>query len=293
MSKIPDRLGKYRLLRILGYGNACQVFEAVNDATGVRYAVKALPPKLNDKTEAAHLKHEFEIARNFNHPNVIRVFEHNIEGSVIYVVMDVFSSLNVKQALREGSPQTKYHLPSVIEGCATGLSYIHTQGCIHCDVKPDNFLVNDKAEIKLIDFTIAQKIKKGLSKIFGGRSKVAGTRSYMSPEQIRGEHLDERSDLYSFGCVVYELATGKPPYTGTSPNDLLQKHLSASIPWAPVSSENITSEFADLIKRCMNKERARRPSSMADFLKEFRTIRLYKVPPTPPVTNETEPKHDS
>lgn len=283
MSKIPDRLGSYRIQRIIGIGNACQVWEAARDSGGPRVALKILPANLaQDKQEIASLKHEFEIAHKFKHPNVIHVFEHHSDQGVHFLVLELFAPVNLKQCLRQESSQLKYHLPTIVEQAANGLFYIHSEGVVHCDVKPDNFLINPENQVKLIDFTIAQRIRKGIAKLFGGRSKVRGTRSYMSPEQIRGESLDPRSDLYSFGCMLYELVTGRPPYTGSTPDELLAKHLQASVPWAPVHSDNISHEFADLLRRMMSKERKQRPDSMWDFLKEFRSIRYYKVPPKPP-----------
>ncbi|MEM9643810.1 MAG: protein kinase, partial [Planctomycetota bacterium] len=111
---------------------------------------------------------------------------------------------------------------------------------------------------------------------------VQGTRSYMAPEQIRGKVCDERTDVYSFGCVLFELATGKPPFTGNSPNDLLAKHLNASIPSAVAYNNNVTKEFAELIKTMMAKKQDQRPDSMWDFLKVFRSIEIFKKRPKPP-----------
>lgn len=290
MSKIPDRLGHYRLLRLVGVGNACQIWEATNEASGGKFAIKVLPASLNqDKEEAAHLRNEFDIAQNFKHPNVVRVYEHHVEAGMAYLVLELCPPLNLKQAMRQEMPRVQYHLSKIIEQAASALYYIHGEGVVHCDVKPDNFLLGDDALIKLIDFTIARKIPRGIAKLFGGRGKVRGTRSYMSPEQIRGESLDPRSDLYSFACLLYELVTGKPPYTGNSPNELLTKHLRASIPWAPVHNDNLTSEMADLIRRCMAKEAKQRPDSLWEFLKEFRAIRLFKVPPKPPEASGETP----
>ena len=109
------------------------------------------------------------------------------------------------------------------------MQYLHEQGWIHRDIKPDNFLVNEEGDVKLIDFALAARERKGLGKLFG-RTKVQGTRSYMAPEQIRGKGLDARTDIYSFGCMLYELVSGRLPFTGVSPEELLRKHLYAPIP---------------------------------------------------------------
>jgi serine/threonine protein kinase len=142
---------------------------------------------------------------------------------------------------------------------------------------------NDReGDIKLIDFAVAKKIRTGLGRLFGGGGSIQGTRSYMSPEQIRGKTLDGRADIYSLGCVFYELLVGKPPFTGDSPNDLLNKHLSASIPSPLVANDNATPEIAALVKKMMAKRPDDRPESMWDVLKILRGTKIFKKPPRIP-----------
>jgi serine/threonine protein kinase len=218
-----------------------------------------------------------------NHPNVIKMHKLVLSGVAPYLVLELFSELNMKQALRRGPDSLAYMLGTVIEQSVEGLYHLHSHGYVHCDVKPDNFLVSRDGEVKLIDFTISQKIRKGFGKFFKGRSRnIQGTRSYMSPEQIRGKVLDARSDIYSLGCVIFELVTGKLPYTGESPNDLLNKHISSPIPSPIVYNDNITPEFTALIKAMMAKRPDDRPESMWELLKLLRATKIYKKQPRIP-----------
>src|SRR6185436_164659 len=122
-----------------------------------------------------------------------------------------------------------------------------------------------------------------LSALFSfGKKSVQGTRSYMSPEQIRNQNLDQRADIYSYGCTLFELITGKPPFTGTNADELLNKHLTGPIPSAQVGNDNVTPEFAALIRKMMSKRREDRPNTLYDFLKDFRAMRAFKVVPKPP-----------
>ena len=163
---------------------------------------------------------------------------------------------------------------------------MHGHGYVHCDVKPDNFLVSRDGDVKLIDFTISQKVKRGLTKFFAGKTKhIQGTRSYMSPEQIRGLPLDPRSDIYSFGCVMFEMVTGKLPFTGESPNDLLNKHISAPLPSPLVANDNVTAEFAAVIRTAMAKRPDDRPNSMWDLLKVVENTQIFKKAPRIPDTS--------
>ena len=126
-----------------------------------------------------------------------------------------------------------------------------------------------------------------IGKLITPKSKVQGTRSYMSPEQIRGSALDDRADLYSLGCTLFELASGKPPFTGASANDLLMKHLKASPPSLESANRNVTPEFARLVRRAMAKKPSARQKSTADFLSELRVTPVFRVDPQPPQEAKT------
>ncbi len=283
MTKTRDYLGPYRLTRLIRIGSTAEVWEAVEEHTKKRYALKVLKASLRqDKAELALLKHEYRVAKDLNSKYIIKVVEFREEGGSPFVVMELFSELNMKQALRRGPESLAYLLDTVVEHAAEGLLYMHSKKWIHLDIKPDNFLVGRDGTTKLIDFTIAEKKKSGLSKMFHSAKVAKGTRSYMAPEQIRKKVCDERTDVYAFGCVLFELCTGKPPYTGDTPNDLLNKHLSASIPSPIAHNGNVSKDFAALVKRMMAKKPDNRPPSMYEFRKEFRSIQIFQRRPRRP-----------
>ncbi|MCP4887417.1 MAG: serine/threonine-protein kinase [Rubripirellula sp.] len=283
MMKTRDFLGPYRLARLIRVGSTAEVWEAVHEGDGERFALKVLKESLKtDKLETMLLKHEYNVAKDLTSPRIIRVFEYREDSGRPLLVLELFSELNMKQALRRGPESLAFMLDKIVEQSAEGLYYLHTKNWIHLDIKPDNFLVSRDGQVKLIDFTISQKKKGGLGRLLY-RPKVAkGTRSYMAPEQIRKKVCDERTDVYAFGCVLYELCTGRPPYTGDTPNDLLNKHLTASIPSPIVHNDNVTREFADLVKSMMAKSPSSRPPSMWEFLKVFRTVEVFKKKPRKP-----------
>lgn len=285
MTKVRDFLGPYRLARLIRMGNSCQVWEAIETASGERFALKVLREDFRDrKDEIAFLKNEFEVAHTMDNVRVIKMHALYLEKNLPpFLVLELFSELNIKQALRRGPESIAYLLDTIVVQCTEALYYMHSQGWVHCDIKPDNFLVSRKGDVKLIDFTISQKMKTGFAKWFSSKPKtVAGTRSYMSPEQIRGAALDQRSDIYSFGCVLYELVTGKPPFTGSTPNELLSKHLSSPIPSPLVANDNVTNEYAAVIKSAMAKKPEDRPESMWELLKVLRVTKIFKKQPRIP-----------
>ena len=283
MSRPRDFLGPYRLARLIRTGQSTHVWEAAKSDDTTRYVLKVIKHDLRkNKDELAQLKTEYDVGKALKHPNIIRILEFNVENETPYLVMEHFEHPNLKLWLRNGA-QTVAHLAlKVIEQSAEALFYFHSEGWIHRDVKPDNFLVSDQGVVKLIDFAISHKQKKGLSTLFSFGGKVQGTRSYMSPEQIRNQTLDPRADIYSYGCVLYELLTGKPPYSGTTADELLNKHLTGQVPSVQVGNDNVTPEFGNLLRKLIAKRREERPSTMWEFLKEFRQMRVFKVVPKPP-----------
>ena len=152
---------------------------------------------------------------------------------------------------------------------------MHDKGWVHCDIKPDNFLADEQGNVKVIDFAIALKMKKGF---FGGAKpkSVQGTRSYMSPEQIRRKALDPRADVYSLGCVIFEMMAGRTPFNASNPDELLSKHLTATPP-SMISCSGATRDLNDLVMRMMDKDPAKRPPAMKAFLQTFMRIGMFRA----------------
>jgi eukaryotic-like serine/threonine-protein kinase len=288
VSRPRDFLGPYRLVRLIRVGITTEVWEAAKTDDPTRYVLKVLKrDKRKEKEHVTALKNEYECGKTLKHKNVIRIYDFNSEGESTYLVMEHFEYENLKLQLRNGTQKVAPLALKIIEQSAEALFYFNSEGWIHRDVKPDNFLVSDEGVVKLIDFAISIRQKSGLSAMFSfGKKAVQGTRSYMSPEQIRNQNLDARADVYSFGCTLFELLAGKPPFTGTNADELLNKHLTGAVPNVQVYNDNVTPEFANVVKKMMAKRRDERPATMWEFLKEFRSMRVFKVLPKPPKPEE-------
>ena len=276
-------LGPYRLLNPVNTGQTSQMWQAYHDGLQQFFAIKTLLDKFRkDREQVAYLKQEYAVGSKLHHERIIRFQEYGVDRGTPYLAMEWFSAPNMKNWIRQGIDTYAHLVPTIVLQASEALAYLNGLGWVHRDIKPDNFLVSDSGDLKMIDFALAQRNKGFLGKLIASKSKIQGTRSYMSPEQIRGEALDIRADLYSFGCTLFELVGGKPPYTGTNANDLLMKHLKAAPPALEAVNRNVTPEFAQLIRRTMAKEPAGRPKSTADFLAELRGIRVFRRDPTPP-----------
>lgn len=273
-----DFIGPFQLVRLIRSGQTTQVWEAIKEGQQERVALKILHKEyLHDKNQIEQLKHETLVAKALDHPNVIKIFDFHGEYGRPFISMQLFNARNMKLELRDNPEIVENNVTTIVRSCAAGLQHLHERGWVHCDVKPDNFLLDEQADVKLIDFSIAQKIRSGLRFFYKKPRAIRGTRSYMSPEQIRRKPLDPRADLYSFGCVLYEMVARRPPYSAPNPDELLGKHLRASVPYLQAADTRVTVEFANLVQKLMAKDPLKRPASMRDFLIEYERLQIFKA----------------
>lgn len=279
MSLGRDFIGPFQLLRLIRAGTSTQVWEALRSGENERIALKVLMENFRkNKSEIAQLKHEAFVAADLDHSNVIKIFDYHDDQGYPLISMQLFPSRNLKIEMRERKQFMMPNVSAIIRRCALGLQHLHQQGWVHCDVKPDNFLADEQGEVKLIDFSIGVKERKkgGISGMLAGRPKtIRGTRSYMSPEQIRRKHPDRRADIYGFGCVIFELLAGKPPYSANSPDELLSKHLSASLPSLEAFS-GATKAFSNMVKKMLAKKPEDRIQTIEEFLLIFETTQMFR-----------------
>jgi serine/threonine-protein kinase len=271
----------YHLIRA---GAIYEIWAVRPGSENIVYAIKWLPPGPKfSRATLNELKHEYHVGSSLDHPNVIKTYEFGNTSNGAYMLLELFKVPNLKQQIISGGNKKLLHrAKEILTGCAAGLAHLHEKGWIHRDIKPDNFMLRDDSMVKLIDFNLARKPAGALSKLFGGRRAVAGTHSYMSPEQIRGQNQDARADVYSFGCMVHEFFSGKPPFTASSPNELLQRHLTSKPQPLTVFDKNVTPEFAAYVQRLMAKDPKNRPDNMKDVMMEIKTQKIFYNKPQPP-----------
>ncbi len=274
-----DIIGNYKLVKCILTGQSTQVWEVVETSSHRHFAMKLLlPEKHSDSMSKGMLYHEAAVGLEMVHPNVIRIVYVSNESANHYFVMEYFPSGSLKSRLVQKQYDfIKENAHSIFKQAATGFAYITTSGWVHRDIKPDNLLVNSKTELRIIDFAIAQRVQTGgfFERLFRKRA-IQGTRSYMSPEQIRGEYCDGRADIYSYGATLYELVAYRPPFRAATQQELLQKHIIEKPAPPIVFCPDLTQEMSDLIVRCLAKKREDRPESFHEVLKALNQIRVYK-----------------
>jgi serine/threonine protein kinase len=280
-------IGGYRLLNLMMTGQTSQVWEVVEVSSHRHFAMKLLLPENATNTSYRELLfHEAAVGLAMGgHDNVIRIVAVNKDIKNPYFVMEFFPGGSLKlRMMRKQHDFIREHTQNLFKQTATALAFMNAKGWVHRDVKPDNLLVNSAAQLKLIDFALAQRIQKRsfFSRLFRRKGKAAGTRSYMSPEQIRGENLDGRADIYSFGATCFEVLTGRPPFRGATAQDLLAKHIIEKPVTPRVYNADVTEEFADLVLQMLAKKREDRPRDFHEVLMKMRSIKVYKPAETKP-----------
>jgi eukaryotic-like serine/threonine-protein kinase len=270
----------YRLQNLMQTGQTSQVWEVVEVASMRHFAMKLLlPEKAKISEHRRFLFHEAEVGIQLAHPNIIKIIKVIREENNPCFIMEFFPAGSLKiRIMRKQDEFLREHAQDILKQAATAFAFMNAKGWVHRDVKPDNILVNSAGEVRVIDFAIAHRIEKPslVGKLLRRKGKSQGTRSYMSPEQIRGEPLDGRADIYSFGATAYELVTSRPPFRGSSNQDLLNKHILEK-PMSPqIHNPDITNEFAELVLRMLAKKREHRPRDFHEVMMALRTMKVYK-----------------
>jgi serine/threonine protein kinase len=276
MSKFPERLGSLTLVQQVGVGKHCQIWEATTKA-GDRVALKVIVQSMAaDPAQRQYLEHELKVVKSLDHPTIIRIDRLSEEGGLPHLVMEYFPHPNLKTQIQAGVERLAARLHRLVTEIALALDHVHARGWVHRDVKPENVLAAPDGQVKLIDFAIAAKASGFLGRLLGSKTPPQGSPSYMSPEQIRGQALDARSDIYSYGCVLFELLAGRPPYTGGTTNEILNKHVQSPVPAVDKLNPNATSAAAKLIRQLLAKQPSERPKSMREVLGQLRAVRLLE-----------------
>ncbi len=273
-------VGGYRLRNMLATGQSSQVWEVVEANSGRHLAMKLLlPHALKDPLTCQMLSHEAEVGKLLQHPNIIKFLSVSKNPKQFYIVMEYFPAGSMKaRIVQKQNDFIRDYAQLVFKQIATALAYMNSSGWVHRDVKPDNMLANSAGEAKLIDFAISERMKKGqfFGWLFRTKGKTQGTRSYISPEQIRGQTLDARADIYSFAASAYEIVTGRPPFRGATSQDLLNKHLTEKPVPPQTYNPDVTDDFSRLVLDMLAKKREQRPSNFHEVLMRLKNMRVFK-----------------
>jgi serine/threonine-protein kinase len=280
--------GRYELDGVVGRGGMAEVYRARDIRLDRIVAIKTLRTDLaRDQIFQARFRREAQSAASLNHPSIVAVYDTGEDMTaglpVPYIVMEYVDGRTVRDLLQEGHRLLPERSLEIIDGVLRALDYSHQAGIVHRDIKPGNVMVTRNGDIKVMDFGIARAMSDAQATMTQ-TAQVIGTAQYLSPEQARGERVDSRSDLYSTGCLLYELLTGRPPFTGDSPVAIAYQHVREN-PVPPSRVDPDVPPWADaIVLKAMAKSPADRYQTAGDMRADLQRaasgMPIAAAPPT-------------
>src|SRR3984957_11433028 len=268
------RLGPFEIEHLLGAGGMGEVFRAVDTRLGRTVAIKVLPRQLagNPALNRRFLR-EARAASALNHPNIVALYDISSHEGADFLVMEYVAGKTLKDLIPPGGLPFD-GVAGLGSQIALALGAAHAAGIVHLDIKPANILVTPQQQVKVVDFGIATLPRDGTVSDLTSEGQIVGTVSYMSPEQTRGEHVDAGSDIFSLGCVLYEAAPGRLPFTGLSALAVMHAIATADQPPLRSMRPDLPPEFDRLVARCLLKDAAQRPQSAIELATELKSLML-------------------
>ena len=286
----PARIGRFRIEHQLGAGGMGVVYAAVDEKLGRHVALKVLLPDATiDEERRKRLVWDARAASVLNHPNIVTVYETGDADGVDYVAMELVPGRTLADAL-QSEPWSQARVLAVATQVAAALEAAHAQGIVHRDLKPSNVILTPAGIAKLVDF--------GLAKSVGGlatensapttiQGRLAGTVAYMSPEQAEGSEVDFRSDIFSFGSLLYEMLTRQRAFAGVSTVSILAKIIHTQPPVPTGLAATLDPRLDEIVSRCLRKDRTRRFQSMGEV--RLRLQEMADAPPPLPMRSSEPP----
>jgi TolB-like protein/tetratricopeptide (TPR) repeat protein len=262
-------LGPYRVVALLGAGGMGQVYRAHDSRLGREVAIKVLPRHSPaDRVQLHRFEQEARAASALNHPNLLAVFDVGEQDGIPYVVTELLEGETLQQRLQRGPLDLREGLECASQ-IAAGLAAAHQKGIVHRDLKPANLFLTSDARVKILDFGVAKRTAPaGAAGLAAGATRpgiAVGTVDYMSPEQLRGQPVDARSDLFSFGAVLFEMLSGRRAFAGESMAETMTAILTAQPPELSRLARAVPPALERLVRDCLRKDRDERIQSAGEI----------------------------
>jgi len=277
-----SRLGPYEILSPLGAGGMGEVYRARDTRLAREVAIKVLPERFaSDADLVRRFEQEARAVAALSHPNVLTLFDIGHEGTRFYVVTELLEGETLRTRLASAAPSWKKAVEISI-AVAEGLSAVHSRGIVHRDLKPENIFLTSDGRVKILDFGLARQapVPSAPDNASSAPTAVTGTEAgwtmgtvgYMPPEQVRGERVEVPGDLFALGCVLYEIATGRRPFTGRTPAEVMASVLRDPAPDLAAADPEAPPELCRVLAHCLEKEPGLRFQSARDFVFALRAV---------------------
>ena len=268
--------GRYELLEKVGDGGMAVVYKAKDKLLNRYVAVKILKPDFSkDLKVIESFRRESQAAASLSNPHIVNVYDVGREGSINYIVMELIEGKVLADIIKERGPLAPREALSISKQIATALSHAHKNQIIHRDVKPHNILLTNDGVAKITDFGIAKAVNSAT--IVGQTGTVMGSVHYFSPEQARGGYVDEKSDIYSLGIVMYEMLTGKVPFDAENPVAVAMKHMNEDMIPPSQINPNVPADLEAIIMKATDKYQINRYKSADEMLEALNSATLSTI----------------
>jgi len=275
---------RYELLGHIARGGMADVYEARDTLLGRRVAVKVLHSQFSsDEAFVKRFRREAQAAANLSHPNIVGIYDWGQEGATYFIVMELVEGRSLRDVLREEGPLLPRRAIEISAEVAAALSVAHRSGLVHRDIKPGNMLLAADGTVKVTDFGIARAWDDSSELTKTGA--VIGTATYFSPEQAQGSPADERSDIYALGVVMYEMLTGRPPFSGESPVAVAYQHVSSLAAQPSLDNPDVPPELDGIVMRALDKDPDGRFQTADDMRHSLLLFLRGESQPSVPVTD--------
>ena len=266
-----DRLGPYEIIEWVGAGGMGDVYRARDPRIGRDVAIKVLRNAGSNPAHVAAVKKEARAAGGLNHPNIVAIYDVATDGDINYVVEEVLEGETLRTRLDRGMLPARKAIEYATK-VAHALGFAHANGIWHRDVKPANIFITKDGQVRLLDFGLAKVVERGSAETISMRideshsGRIVGTAGYMSPEQVRGDPIDHRTDIFALGAVLYELFTGQRAFKRPSTVETMNAILNEEPPDLGTINPNLPAGAAALVRRCLEKDREQRFQSALDLV---------------------------
>ena len=277
--------GRYELIEKIGEGGMAIVYKGKDRLLNRFVAIKILRPEFTkDEQFIQNFIKESQSAAGLTHPNIVGVYDVGQEGNIHYIVMELLEGKVLSDLIREKGKLDYKEAISIVIQVARALSLAHKNQIVHRDVKPHNIVITDNGTAKLADFGIAKAVSAAT--IVGGNQKILGSVHYFSPEQARGSYVDERSDIYSLGIVLYEMLTGHVPFDGDNPVSIALMHINDPMPKLSDELSSIPPQLEKIVLKATEKYQSNRYKNVDQMIEDLESLEFItnvmgkKVVPT-------------
>lgn len=267
---MPTGLLQYHILSTIWVGQNSIIYRATNTRNELVVLKMLLPGTPSSKT----LEREARLTQKMQHDNIVKFIDYVYDAPMPAIVLEYFNSYNLKSRIVRSDKILHQQAHGIITQVCEALAYVHKQGYVHRDMKPENVLIADDGTTKIIDFALALELHPTFFQKLA-RRRIAGTRPYIAPETITRDKPEERTDIYSLGITIYEMLVSRPPFISEDRDELLRKHLNEQPSYMRTLRREISQDIDELVLHMLAKRPEHRPPSMDYILDRLKDIRIF------------------